>query len=123
MGLAKTMTELAVTVPGSLGIVLAIATFCFMAWLVRFVLKTNEKREERLAKIIENDLATQRNQIDSLVTANSMQREEHRVLLETAERINKSQNATSNLLSQILGMLSGNHLQKVPVNDLGRDNT
>lgn len=102
------LTKAAIAVPGSLGIILAIATFIFMAWLVRFVLKTNEIRESRLAGIIERDLAQQKTQLDRIETANAMQREEHKAILETQAKSNIANQNLAQILERICGTLGIN---------------
>lgn len=100
------LTKMAVAVPGSLGIILAIATFIFMAWLVRFVLKTNEKREDRLASIIERDLASQNEQLDRLEEGHRFQRAEHQQILENQKRSIERQDAVALILERMVGILS-----------------
>lgn len=101
-------TKMAIAVPGSLGIILAIATFVFMAWLVRFVLKTNEKREDRLASIIEKDLAAQKVQLDRLEEGHRFQRIEHDKIISNQEKSLVRQDAVANILERLTGIVMGN---------------
>jgi len=40
-----------------LGIVLSVGMACFLGWLLKYVLKQNEIREERLSSLISKDIA------------------------------------------------------------------
>lgn len=99
------LTKTAIAVPGALGIILAIATFVFMAWLVRFVLKTNEKREDRLAKIIESDLEGQKAQLDRLEEGHRFQRAEHEKIMVNQDKCLERHDASVLVLERIAGML------------------
>lgn len=105
------MSKVAVAVPGSLGIILAIATFVFAGWLIRYVLKTNEKREERLAKLIETDLANQKMQLDRLEEGHRFQRLEHQNILDTQKKSVERQDAVALILERLIGILNntGSH--------------
>ncbi len=100
------MSKIAVAVPGSLGIILAISTFIFMAWLVRFVLQENAKREERLAGIIERDLAAQKMQLDRLEEGHRFQRAEHQTIIHNQEKSIIRQDAVAQILERIVGILT-----------------
>ena len=107
------LTKVAVAVPGSLGIILAIATFIFMAWLVRYVFKTNDKREERLARLIEVDLVNQKMQLDRLEEGHKFQRIEHQTIISNQGDFLKKQESIALLLERLLGLVTGNKSSKV----------
>lgn len=106
------ISKMAVAVPGSLGIILAIATFAFMAWFIKDNQKQNEKREERLAGIIERDLASQKAQLDRIETASTFQRREHEEILANQKESSNQHKDISGILAGIAGMLTG-HQAKV----------
>lgn len=99
-------TKTALAVPGSLGIILSIASFVFMGWLIRYVLKTNEKREDRLADIITIHLAAQKAQLDKLEEADRFQRSEHVAIMENQKKSIERQDAVALILERMAGMLS-----------------
>lgn len=110
------ITKTAVAVPGSLGIILSVSTFVFCAWLIRYVLKTNEKREDRLASLIEKDLSNQKSQLDRLEEGHKFQRAEHQALLENQNKYLLRQDATAQILERLVGMLSGTKLEDFKIN-------
>ncbi len=82
-----------------LGIVLSIIIAVGLGWLLRFVLRENAKREDRLATLIENHLhalTESVNRINQAITehgreekeANRYQREEHREMIRFLDRLN-----------------------------------
>lgn len=104
--MADELTKVAIAVPGSLGIVLSISTFIFMGWLIRYVLKTNEKREDRLAEIITLHLAAQKTQLDKLEEADKFQRIEHTAIMDNQKKSIERQDAVALILERMVGMLS-----------------
>lgn len=106
------LTKMAVAVPGSLGIILAIATFVFMAWFVKDNQRQNEKREERLAQIIERDLTNQKSQLDSLAEANRMQRTEHQNIIDNQKSSLSRQDAMLAVLTTMTAILTTNSHNK-----------
>lgn len=81
-----------------LGIVLSIAMACFMGWLLKYVLKQNETREDRLASIISKDItglgqifkdhdSKQEDAINKFEEAHRYQRKEHEEQKKAYERI------------------------------------
>jgi len=102
------IAKVALAVPGSLGIVLAIATFGFMAWFIKDNQKQNEKREERLAGIIERDLVNQKEQLSRLEEAAKFQRAEHETIINGQKDSTFEHNKILNILERVAGMLS-NH--------------
>lgn len=108
------MVKVATAVPGSLGIILAIATFIFMAWFVKDNQRQNEKREERLAGIIERDLTNQRSQLEGISEANRMQRLEHQTIIDNQKASMGRQDAMLGLLQTMTGILTtGNKSSRV----------
>ncbi len=82
-----------------LGVALSIFIAGFLGWLLRFVLKENAKREDRLATIIENHLHALTESVNRLSQAIAerdrqmqeacrYQREEHREMIHLLERLN-----------------------------------
>jgi hypothetical protein len=82
-----------------LGIVLAVAIALFLGWLIRYVLRENAKREDRLAGIIENHLHALDESTHKLTNAITehdrasregyrQQHEEHREIVKLLERLN-----------------------------------
>lgn len=102
-------TKIAVAVPGSLGIILAIATFIFMVWLVRFVLRTSEKREQEMRDFYSTHMLTQKAQLDRIETANNLQRAEHQAIIDNQQKSINRQDAVAQILERIVGMLSSGH--------------
>ena len=107
-----------------LGIVLSLLMAGFMGWVIRFILKENAKREERLAGIIERDLVAQKNALEQhdrrmseaaqrTEEANKRQREEHeqlsgkqKQLLDNQDSFSHRQDATVQVLERIAGVLA-----------------
>ena len=94
-----------------LGTVLAILMAGFMGWVIRFILKDNAKREERLAEIIERDLIAQKSALEAhdrrVSEATQRAEEAHRRQREEHEEMNRRQNATVQVLERIAGILAG----------------
>lgn len=86
-----------------LGIVLSVGMACFLGWLLKYVLKQNEIREERLSVLISKDLAATTKAINdhddksvsaikNIEEAHRRQREEHEAhkkLLESIKEENE----------------------------------
>ena len=82
-----------------LGVALSVFIAGFLAWILRFVLKENAKREDRLATIIENHLHALTESVNRLSQAIAerdrqmqeacrYQREEHREMVRLLEKLN-----------------------------------
>jgi len=99
-----------------LGIVLSVGMACFLGWLLKYVLKQNEIREERLSSLISKDIAATTKAINdsderaniafaNLGEAHRRQREEHETHKKLLESIKEENDRRREAQVEIIGAL------------------
>lgn len=110
-----------------LGIVLSIAMAIFLAWLLKYVLKQNEIREQRLSELIIKDIAASTKAIHdhdersvaaikSIEEANRRQREEHEAHKKALDKIEEENERRREAQVQIIGALSAINISLAELN-------